>query len=96
MSGNCRSARRIYVRTLLQRFSRPYLSPQAEKVRRFAERLKEYTDVPVYFYDERLSSFEAEQKLANTGLTRKKKRKRSDAIAAAAILQAFLDSRQTG
>lgn len=69
--------------------------PQAGKVRRFAGQLKENTNLPIYFYDERLSSFEADQKLAGTGLTRKKKKKRSDAIAAAEFLQAFLDSKHT-
>lgn len=68
--------------------------PQAKIVREFAVALKKKTTAEVVFFDERLSTFEAEQKLIGLDLTRKKKKKHIDAIAAAAILQAFLDSRQ--
>jgi len=64
--------------------------PQARLVSKFAEQLREHLDVPVHFQDERLSSFDAEQKLAPAELTRSKKRKRLDAVAAALILEAFL------
>ncbi len=69
--------------------------PQAELVFKFAEQLKAHLDIPIHFQDERLSSFSAEEKLRQTGFTRKKKKKRLDAIAAAEILQAFLDSKKT-
>jgi putative Holliday junction resolvase len=51
---------------------------------------------PVVFVDERLSSFEAEQQLvarkrAGEKLTRRRKKARLDAVAAAGFLQAFLD-----
>ena len=67
--------------------------PQARLVRGFAAALKSHTNLPLYLQDERLSSFEAEEKLADAGLTIKKKQKRLDAVAAANILQAFLDGR---
>ncbi len=67
--------------------------PQAKLVFQFAERLKNLLDVPVHFQDERLTSFSAEQKLAPAGLKRKNKRKRLDAVAAAEILQAFLEQK---
>jgi len=66
--------------------------PQAKLVRDFAAGLAGDIGLPVFFRDERLSSFEAEKKLAALGISRKKKRKHLDAIAAAAVLQAFLDS----
>lgn len=66
--------------------------PAAKRVRGFAAELEEYTGLAVHFQDERLSTFEADGKLARTGLTRKQKKDRRDAVAAAAILQAFLDS----
>ena len=69
--------------------------PQAELVFKFADRLKAHLDIPIHFQDERLSSFSAEEKLSQTEFTRKKKKKRLDAIAAAEILQAFLDSKNT-
>jgi len=68
--------------------------PQAQIIYRFAERLKAHLQIPVHFQDERLSSFSAEDKLASTELTRRKKRKRLDAIAAAEILQSFLDQKK--
>ncbi|MDO8302155.1 MAG: 6-phosphogluconolactonase [Sedimentisphaerales bacterium] len=67
--------------------------PTARAVRTFAKDLAERIDIPIIFHDERLSSFEAEQKFVGAGLTRKKKKKRLDAVAAAAILQSFLDKK---
>jgi len=66
---------------------------QAEIVLKFAERLKTRLQIPVHFQDERLSSFGAEQKFASAGFTKKQKTRRLDALAAAEILQAFLDSK---
>ncbi len=67
--------------------------PQAERVFSFAEQLKAHLQIPVHFQDERLTSFAAEEKLAAAELTRKKKKKRLDAVAAAEILQAFLEQK---
>ncbi len=69
--------------------------PQAKLVFKFAEQLKTHLDIPIHLQDERLSSFTAEEKLSQTEFTRKKKKKRLDAIAAAEILQTFLDSKKT-
>ncbi len=66
---------------------------QARGVLGFGERLKEHLEIPIFFHDERLSSFGAEKKLSGVGMTRKQKKKRLDAVAAAAILQSFLDSK---
>jgi len=65
-------------------------------VRKFAAELakKTPTPLPIFFQDERLSSFSAQQKLARTGLTHKKKKNRLDAIAAAEILNEFIKSRK--
>lgn len=67
--------------------------PRAKEVRQFTNRLKKEVDLPVHFFDERLSSFSAEQKLLDLDLTRKKKKKHLDAVAAADILQGFLDQK---
>ena len=64
--------------------------PQAKRVREFAELLSKCSDLPIHFHDERLSSFDAEQKLAGM-YTRKQKKGRLDAVAAASILQSFID-----
>jgi len=70
--------------------------PQARLVLAFAKELGQQVPLPVHLQDERLSSFEAEQKLQDIGLTRGKKRQRLDAVAAAEILQAFLDQKAGG
>jgi len=68
---------------------------QAKLVLQFAEQLKEHLRIPIHFQDERLSSFTAEGRLAPAELTRGKRKKRLDAIAAAAILEAFLEQKNT-
>jgi putative Holliday junction resolvase len=67
---------------------------QAERVLQFAEQLKKYLNIPIHFQDERLSTFCAEGKLAPAEFTRKKKKKRLDAVAAAEILEAFLEQKR--
>jgi putative Holliday junction resolvase len=68
--------------------------PQARQVLAFAKRLQQHVGVVVHFQDERLSSFGAEEKLQATGLSKAKQRARLDAVAAAEILQAFLEERK--
>jgi putative Holliday junction resolvase len=67
--------------------------PQAKLVLKFAERLRKNLHIPVHLQDERLSSFGAEEKLASAGLTKEKQKDRLDAIAAAEILEAFLEQK---
>ena len=69
--------------------------PQTKFVLKFAEQLRQHFDIPIHFQDERLSSFTAEEKLAPADFTRGKKRKHLDAVAAAAILEAFLQAKKT-
>ena len=68
---------------------------QAKHVLQFAEQLKTRLNIPIHFQDERLSTFGAEEKLNLPKFTRKKKKKRLDAIAAAEILEAFLEQKKT-
>jgi putative holliday junction resolvase len=69
---------------------------QAQLSEQFAQRLKAKLKVPVYLQDERLSSYAAEEKLAPAQYTRAKKKKRLDAIAAAEILDQFLQQKSSG
>jgi putative Holliday junction resolvase len=69
--------------------------PQAKRATQFAKELETRINVPIYFQDERLSSFGAEEKLAPAEFTRKKKARRLDAIAAAQILEAFLEQKKS-
>src|SRR5438067_13779417 len=68
-------------------------SPQSEKVARFADQLHKVLDLPIVFWDERLTSFEAEQHLEQMGLNWRQRREHVDKIAAMIILQNYLDSR---
>jgi len=70
------------------------VGPQAKKVQAFAGEIQKQIDTPVFFQDERLSTFAAEDKMIAMDLTRKGKKRRIDALAAAEILQAFLDSKK--
>ena len=66
--------------------------PQAERTREAAERIAAFVDVPVTFYDERLSSAEAKRAMREAGVSEKKARGSVDKVAAALFLQSFLDS----
>jgi putative pre-16S rRNA nuclease len=70
-------------------------SPQSQKVARFAEELHKVLDLPIVFWDERLTSFEAEQQLEEMGLNWRQRREHVDKVAAMIILQNYLDSRST-
>jgi len=67
--------------------------PQAAKAKAFGEQLGRRIGLPIHMQDERLSSFGAAEKLESAGLSRAHRRDRLDAVAAAEILQAFLDDR---
>ena len=71
-------------------------SSQTKLTLKFAEKLKDQFSVPVHLQDERLSSFGAEEKLAPADFTRRKRKKRIDAVAAAEILEAFLEQQTAG
>ena len=60
--------------------------------RQFGEVLKETLELPVIFWDERLSSRQVERSMREAGLKRKKQAKLTDKLAAAVILQNYLDS----
>ena len=68
--------------------------PAARAAREFGAQLAAASGLPVDFCDERLTSFEAEHKVGELGLTRKKRKARVDALAAAGILQAYLEERR--
>ena len=65
---------------------------QTQYVLRFVESLRTYTELPIHFQDERLSSHEAESRLAEHERDWRKRKIRLDAASAAVILQDFLDS----
>jgi len=62
----------------------------AADARAFGAALAARTGLAVHFHDERLSSFEADQRMARSGRTHREKKQLRDALAACAILEAFL------
>ena len=67
--------------------------PQAEKSRRFGAALAA-TGVEVAYWDERLTTVEAQRYLVDGGMSRRRRRETLDAAAAAILLQSYLDYRR--
>ncbi|UCD52101.1 MAG: Holliday junction resolvase RuvX [Phycisphaerales bacterium] len=67
--------------------------PQARLVKAFAEQLRQQVHVPVHLHDERLSRFGARERLESMELSKGKKRGLVDAVAAAEILESFLEQK---
>lgn len=70
--------------------------PRARKIAQIAEEIAKRTGLPIHLHDERLTSFDADKRMARSGLTHKQKRDRRDALAAMAILEDFLRARKAG
>jgi putative Holliday junction resolvase len=69
--------------------------PQVQSVRRFVEEMqKVIPDVPVEFWDERLSTVAAERGLLEADLSRAKRKRVIDQMAAVHILQGYLESQR--
>lgn len=66
------------------------LGERANKVLDFAEILKEQLQLPVHMWDERLSTVEAERNLIAADVSRGKRKKVIDKMAACIILQGYL------
>lgn len=65
---------------------------RAEKTEAFVEAMKKSIDLPVTYWDERLSTVMAEKSLISADVKRKKRREVIDKMAAVVILQGYLDS----
>ncbi|MBA7591052.1 putative pre-16S rRNA nuclease [subsurface metagenome] len=70
------------------------LGKQAEKVKEFTGKLCNCVEVPVEFRDERLTTVSARRLMRETRVKKSRKKVRDDAIAAALILQGYLDENQ--
>lgn len=69
------------------------IGPRAEKVLEFNQRLADATGLPVETWDERLSTVEAERALLQADMSRGKRKKVIDKLAAVIILQGYLDAK---
>lgn len=68
--------------------------PMAEKARFFGAELERLAGIKVIYWDERLSTSSAQRALLEGDVSRRKRRQKIDKIAAAIILQNFLDSQK--
>lgn len=67
-------------------------SQKSYEARQFGQWLSEVTGTPVDYFDERYTSSEAEAYLAQAELTKKKRQKRLDKLAAQILLTAYLEA----
>ncbi|MFP5528166.1 Holliday junction resolvase RuvX [Peptococcus simiae] len=68
------------------------LGYKSEETQRFAEALTQTCPLPVYWMDERLTTVAATQVLLQADISRKKRKKKVDQLAAVLILQTWMDS----
>jgi putative Holliday junction resolvase len=68
--------------------------PAAVKSRDFGSRVEGLTGLPVSYHDERFTTVTAEQALLEGGVKRRSRTSRRDQVAAAIMLQGFLDTRR--
>jgi putative Holliday junction resolvase len=66
------------------------IGPQAQRVQRYADKLRARVSVPIVLWEEQFSTAQAEQLIHQTG--QRVRRERIDAAAAAVILQSYLDA----
>ena len=84
-----RGAERIIVG--LPRLMNGDIGPQAQKVQAFAEAIHAHTQIPIEYRDERLTTVTAQRLKQETGSKKKNRNIRYDAMAAAVILQDYLE-----
>jgi len=67
------------------------LGERSEVIRAFAELVKEYTEIPIDFYDERMTTMIAYRFMSETGTYGKKRKGAVDTLSAQIILQSYID-----
>ena len=65
--------------------------PKCQSTRHFAKNFSNIVDLPITFWDERLTTVAAERSLLSADLSRKKRKRVVDSVAAVLILQNLLD-----
>jgi putative holliday junction resolvase len=66
--------------------------PAAEKVNEFVRQLRETLSIPIQTWDERLTSVQAQRMLREAAVKGAKQRQKLDQMAAAILLQSYLDA----
>ncbi|MDW8110306.1 MAG: Holliday junction resolvase RuvX [Candidatus Bipolaricaulota bacterium] len=70
------------------------VGPQAQAILEFKKTLEERFNISVHLFDERLTTDEAERVLLSADVSRRRRRRVRDALAAVLILQGYLDSQR--
>ncbi len=69
------------------------IGPRGESCQAFASQLADRTSLPVHLWDERLTTMAAERMLIAADVSRQKRKKVIDKMAATLILQGYLDAK---
>ncbi len=69
-------------------------NPAGRRAGRFAEELRNQTDIPIEMWDESFSTQDARAARIELGVSRKKRAGHQDAFAAAVILQSYLETKK--
>lgn len=69
------------------------IGPRGELCQEFADQLKREFGLPVHLWDERLTTVSATRTLLEADVSRKKRKQVVDKMAAALILQGYMDSK---
>lgn len=70
--------------------------PEAQKMREITKTIKErFVNIEIEFWDERFTTVIAQQALLEADVSRKGRKQKVDKIAAALLLQSYLDGRRT-
>jgi len=72
------------------------IGPKAKETTEFIDGLSKVVNVPVKTWDERLSTAQAERTLLEADMSRARRKKVMDKVAAQVILQSYLDFRRKG
>lgn len=72
------------------------MGPKVVEVQGFGRKLGEFTGLLIDYWDERLTTKSAERLLIAADVSRKKRKKVIDKLAAVHILQSYLDSKSSG
>lgn len=72
------------------------IGPQSMKVMSFVDLMKKRTDKEIIYQDERMTTLQSERVLIDMNVRRENRKKYIDKIAAAFILQTYLDGRSNG
>ena len=68
--------------------------PSAQAARTLGAKVEQATGITVEYHDERFTSVTAEHALISGGVRRKKRKEKRDQVAAAVMLQGYLDARR--